>query len=427
MVSLLQPRGTARAEARLSGTLDARVLAERGFLPAGALSGPLQVAVAATLGPDDALSARIEADLAGARVDGLLPGWSKRPGAPGRFSVEVASGPDGIVFDAFALDAGSVALAGSGRLDAAGDLVGLDLSRFRLSPGDDASATVRRRESGGYAARIEGNVLDLRPVVTALRAGSDDGGGADGLDLALEARLAILGGFGGEVLTNVVLDATLADGVPVAGRLEGRFPNAAVTGADRIGGRRRSAPDLRKRGRGARRSASSISTTRWWAGASSSTPAFPTARRAARAAHLLEFSSVRDEEAAAPGSSAVRNLRGGGGRKAGPRFGLLRAGDQNVKRSPVHTGPRVDFIRGSLRPSPRPTPRIWGPGRSGFTLDGWVDLERRVLDLAGGLRAGLRARTTRSPQVPVVGRASRREPVREACVAGQLPGHVGAF
>jgi len=391
MVSLLQPRGRP-GEARLSGTLDARVLAERGFLPAGALSGPLQVAVAATLGPDDALSARIEADLAGARVDGLLPGWSKRPGAPGRFSVEVASGPDGIVFDAFALDAGSVALAGSGRLDAAGDLVGLDLSRFRLSPGDDASATVRRRESGGYAARIEGNVLDLRPVVTALRAGSDDGGGADGLDLALEARLAILGGFGGEVLTNVVLDATLADGVPVAGRLEGRFPNAAVTG--RIASADGGAPRLTFESADAGATLRFLDIYDKMVGGRLFVDAGISDARAPGQLIFWNF-IVRDEEALRRLVSR-ENYAGAAGGSA--RFGL--SGPAINVNEALFTKAQVDFIRDRSVVTTSDA-RIWGP-QVGFTLDGWVDLERRVLDLAGVFVPAYGLNNAFA-QVPVVG------------------------
>lgn len=387
-VALTQPRG-GPTRARLSGTLDARELVARGFVPEGRLAGPLGLTVDAALGPDDAVEAAIEADLRQARVSGLLPGWSKEPGAPGRFAVRVETGEDGLVFDGLALESGSVAIDGAGRLSAEGALQEIALSRLRLSPGDDASARAVRQADGALAVSVEGNVLDLRPVLTALRGrvAGEGGGAADDVDL--EARVEILGGFGGEVLTGVTARASLRGGAVRSARLEGRFPNAPVIVAVAPGG---SGPRLTAESADAGATLRFLDVYDKVVGGRLYLDVGLSETRGPGTLIVWEF-LIRDE----PALRRLVNREHPAAGAPAARFGL--SGPDNVNEA-LFTKAQVDFIRdGSVLTLA--DARVWGP-QVGFTVDGWIDLERRSLDVAGAFVPAYGLNNAFA-QVPVVG------------------------
>ena len=78
-----KPRGDAEAEVRLQATLDDAARAAARLRPGRAVSGPVPIKLGgpAAAGRQDSRFA-IEADLTPARIDNLLPGWIKPPGAP---------------------------------------------------------------------------------------------------------------------------------------------------------------------------------------------------------------------------------------------------------------------------------------------------------------------------------------------------------
>ncbi|WP_029031588.1 AsmA-like C-terminal region-containing protein [Salinarimonas rosea] len=366
-VALVDPRGSP-GEARVSGSVDAGLLAARGLVPQGAASGPVALEVEARLGPGDALSATIAADLAGARLDGLLPGWTKAAGAPGTLAVSLATDPEGIVFRDLALESGPVVLRGGGRVGPDGALRSLDLATARLSRGDDAALTVSRTEGGAWAARLTGSVFDLRPIMTHLR---DDGGGGDdgaaALDARLDARVDILGGFGGEVLTNVAAGLRVVDGAVRDGTIDARYPGGPLTA--RI-----------VDGRLAVETADAGATLRFldlydrMIGGRLALQVGLDGARAPGQLILWDF-VLRDEPALR--SVVGRQLPASAGSDA--RFGL--SGPAVDASEALFTKAQVDFIRdGSVLTLA--DARMWGP-QLGFTLEGWVDLEAQRLDIAG--------------------------------------------
>ncbi|MGJ3265014.1 MAG: AsmA-like C-terminal region-containing protein [Salinarimonas sp.] len=368
-VSLVEPRGRP-GEARLAGTVDAGLLAARGLVPAGTASGPVDVVVEARLGPGEALSASLAADLAGMRVRGLLPGWSKDAGAPGSFAVTIAGDGDGLAFEELALEAGPVVLRGGGRLGPDGALRDLALATARLSPGDDAALSVSRGADGAYAARLSGAVFDLRPILAALRGGDAAGGGGAGgadLDGRLETRVDILGGFGGEVLTNVSANLRLVDGAVRDATLDARHPRGPLS--VRVGDGRLTAEtvdtgatlrflDIYERMIGGRLYLQvGIDETR-------------------SPGQLILWDFVlRDEPALR--SVVGRQLPAATGSDA--RFGLT--GPAVDASEALFTKAQVDFIRDGPVLTLADA-RMWGP-QLGFTLEGWVDLEAQRLDIAG--------------------------------------------
>ncbi|WP_372422988.1 AsmA-like C-terminal domain-containing protein [Salinarimonas chemoclinalis] len=364
-VALVDPRGRP-GEARISGTVDAGLLAARGLLPQGAAGGPIAFDVSARLGPGDVVSATLAADLAGARVNGLLPGWNKAPGAPGRLSVALATDAEGLAFGDLALESGPVLLRGGGRLGPDGALRSLDLGTARLSRGDDATVSVSRGEGGAWAVRLTGAVFDLRPIMTVLRDDGGDGGGAD-VDATLDARVDILGGFGGEVLTNVAARLRIVDGAVREGTLDASHPrgpmNARVVD-----------------GRLAMETADAGATLRFldvyerMVGGRLALQVGLDGTRGPGRLILWDF-VLRDEPALR--SVVGRQLPSNAGSDA--RFGL--SGPAVDASEALFTKAQVDFIRdGSVLTLA--DARMWGT-QVGFTLEGWVDLEAQRLDIAG--------------------------------------------
>ncbi|MGP9821475.1 hypothetical protein ACTZWW_15785 [Salinarimonas sp. NSM] len=386
-VALVDPRGRP-GEARVTGTVDAGMLASRGLVPQGVASGPVALDVAAMLGPGDALSATIAADLAGARIDGLLPGWTKAAGAPGTLAVALATDAEGLAFSDLTLESGPVVLRGGGRLGTDGGLRSLELATARLSPGDDAALSLSRAEGGAWAARLTGSVFDLRPIMTLLRDddGSEGEARAGDLDATLDARVDILGGFGGEVLTNVAARLRLVDGAVREGTLEARYPAGPLTA--RV-----------TDGRLAVETADAGATLRFldlyerMFGGRLALQIGLDGTRAPGQLILWDF-VLRGEPALR--SVVGRQLPANAGSDA--RFGL--SGPAVDASEALFTKAQVEFIRdGSVLTLA--DARMWGP-QLGFTLEGWVDLEARRLDIAGSYVPAYGLNNAFA-QVPVVG------------------------
>jgi hypothetical protein len=127
----------------------------------------------------DIASAKLRADLTDAALTLPGAGWSKPAGAAGSAQVDFKKRSDG----GFTLSgarltapgadaAGSVALAGSGRLDR------LDIDRLKIEGFMDAQAHITRGQDGGIVATISGASADVSAVARGLaqdRTGSGNG------------------------------------------------------------------------------------------------------------------------------------------------------------------------------------------------------------------------------------------------------------
>ena len=81
---LPQAAGDAEAEVRIQATLDENARSKLGFDLSGFLTGPMPIKLSGRVPAHEGDSRfAIEADLTQAKIDNLLPGWSKAAG-PGR-------------------------------------------------------------------------------------------------------------------------------------------------------------------------------------------------------------------------------------------------------------------------------------------------------------------------------------------------------
>jgi hypothetical protein len=236
-MDLHQPRGQP-GELALTVTLDDAARARRS-LPAGPqLTGPVPVKILLPLGAPSARGpTRIEVDLARAAVDGVLPGWTKPAGRPGKVSLALSESEPNELRDV-AIDAGPVQIRGHATLAAEGGLDRADLPTLKLSAGDDMHAQIERA-GGAYKVTLRGNVGDARPVIKSL---TGTGKARDGNDVDLDLALNIMTGYNDEALTGVTARASTRKNELRSLQFSGRFRSAQVQA--QLGSRETGPPGL---------------------------------------------------------------------------------------------------------------------------------------------------------------------------------------
>ena len=199
-------------QASVAFSLDEAARNRRGLSFGSQLTGTIGLKASLPLGEAAPSIILVEADLARAGIDQLIPGWVKPVGRPGKLSFTLADGPANEIRE-LQLDSGPVQLRGNATLSSEGSLEKAELSTFKLSPGDDMKAQIERANNV-YNVSIRGNVGDARPFVkggATTPASSGRGGSAakESKDFDLDLNLNILTGFNEEAITNASIKASM--------------------------------------------------------------------------------------------------------------------------------------------------------------------------------------------------------------------------
>ncbi|MGF9757386.1 DUF3971 domain-containing protein [Microvirga sp. 0TCS3.31] len=198
-------------QASVAFSLDEAARSRRGLSFGSQLTGIVGLKASLPLGENAPSVINVEADLAKAGVDQLVPGWVKPVGRPGKLTFTMVDGPTSEIRD-LQLDSGNVQLRGHATLTNEGSLDKAELSTFKLSPGDDMRAQIER-SNGVYKVTIRGNVGDARPFVkgggTASSSGRSATANKDVKDFDLDLNLNILTGFNEEAITNASVKASM--------------------------------------------------------------------------------------------------------------------------------------------------------------------------------------------------------------------------
>lgn len=200
-------KGRQGGQANVTFVLDEAARSKRGYSFGPQLTGSVVLKASVPLGASDASGMMIEADLAKAGVDQLIPGWVKPVGKPGKLSFTMVEGATTEIRD-LQLDSGTVQLRGNGTLSKDGDLDKVDLSTFKLSAGDDMRAQVDQA-GGVYKVTVRGNVGDARPILKGLSSQPSAKTAKDPKDFDLDLSLNILTGYNDEAITNAVIKASM--------------------------------------------------------------------------------------------------------------------------------------------------------------------------------------------------------------------------
>jgi len=214
------------ASFKLQATLDDAARNRLGFDLYGAVAGPIPVRVAGKLSasPEQETRFAVDADLAPARIENLLPGWSKAPGKPMRASFVYVGKQKATRLEDILVEGSGTQLKGTLELDGEGDITAAHLPVFALSDGDKASLKVDRGSDGMLKVVMRGEVLDGRGFVkSSLAGGTASHRSKPMLDLDIDLKLGAVAGFNGEALRSVDLKFVRRAGVVRTFALNGKL------------------------------------------------------------------------------------------------------------------------------------------------------------------------------------------------------------
>lgn len=212
------------------------------------LAGPVLVSVSMDEG-NEARQA-ITADLTRATLSIPSIGFSKPKGRAGTATFMLVKTPSGNRLEDIDVKIGNAVLQGSIALGKDGRLVSGAFDRVRFAPGDSLKLTMER-DGNGYAVKLRGSALDGRALIRSqLKSAGGDGQGG-GPDLAIEARVDAVTGFGDEALSGVNLSGRVTKGrlatLSVAAQTAGGGALSATL--DPVGGQRRVTVEVGEVGR----------------------------------------------------------------------------------------------------------------------------------------------------------------------------------
>ena len=162
-----KPRGDGDAEVSIRANLDEAARSKLGFDLAGYVSGSVPVKVNGRVAAFEGGESRfaIDADLTPARIDGLLPGWSKSSGKTSHATFTAVRGPQSTHFDDIVIEGSGSSAKGSIEVDENGQVQSANFPTFSLSEGDKTTLKAERGADGALRVMMRGEVYDGRNFV----------------------------------------------------------------------------------------------------------------------------------------------------------------------------------------------------------------------------------------------------------------------
>jgi len=232
------------ADIRLAATLDDTARVKLGVDLGPSVSGAIPVKISGKIGGDDS-KLGVEADITPAKIDNILPGWTKLAGKAGRITFNVVQKPQGMRFEDVLIDGSGTSIKGTVEVDQNNDLVSAIFPTFTPSEGDKASLRAERTSDGSLKVTLRGDVFDGRGFIKSVLSGNTrtaTGKSAAKLDnFDIDAKLGALVGFYGESIRSFDLKLSRRSGTIRAFVLAGKLGrDTPIAGS------------LRSRGRGGR-------------------------------------------------------------------------------------------------------------------------------------------------------------------------------
>jgi hypothetical protein len=238
VLDLRKPRD-GDPEIRVQATLDENARSKLGFDLGGYLLGPVPVKLNGRVPREGDSRLAVEADLTQARVDNLLPGWSKAPGEAARATFTLVSKSQATRFEDMVIEAPNASVKGMVEVDSSGEILSANFPVFSLANRDKATLKAERAPDGTLRVTLRGDVYDGRGFVKLAMAGPANGKQQPDKDIDFDVKLGTVVGFHGEtlrgldlrasrrggVITNFALSAKLGRDTPLAGDLRGRGTN----------------------------------------------------------------------------------------------------------------------------------------------------------------------------------------------------------
>ena len=229
-VDMRQPKPGAPGEVLIGVTVDEALRARKGLPVAPQLSGTIAVKANVPIGRSGIGKApiRVEADLARAGIDGLVPGLTKASGKAGRLNFTLVDTGSGLDLRDIVFDAAPASGRGNASLNAEGALERAEFTSLKLSPGDDMRVGLDR-SGNGYRVSVKGAVADARPFLKAMTGPDSKGKDSSPKDIDAEIAVNILTGFNDEALTSANLRLALHGRDLRSATVTGRFRASPFT------------------------------------------------------------------------------------------------------------------------------------------------------------------------------------------------------
>ncbi len=217
--------GDKPAVATVRATLDEAQRQRRGIDLRSVLTGPVTATTTITFEKNEPPDVDVTLDLAATRIEGGPPGFSKRPGQPAKVMFDYEAKGDRLILDDLVVDLPGVNLKGRMELLKDGTVTKAEFDEFRLSPGDNAKATLDRQRNVTRIV-VRGNSFDARPFLKGVQSGKVDDSKAPDFDLDLQTTVLV--GFGGELLANADVQVQRRAGLLARLQAKGRFGGEAL-------------------------------------------------------------------------------------------------------------------------------------------------------------------------------------------------------
>ena len=192
------------ADVRLTATLDDAARARLGVDLGSSLSGAIPFKLAGKIGGDRENRFGVEADLTAAKIDNLLPGWTKVAGKATKMTFNVVQKPLGTRFEDILIEGSGALIKGTVEVDDKNDLVNAFFPTFSPSEGDKTSLKAERSPDGVMKVTMRGEVFDGRGFIKSAISGREGlKDKAKTFDLDVDAKVGAIAGFYGEALRSV--------------------------------------------------------------------------------------------------------------------------------------------------------------------------------------------------------------------------------
>ncbi|MEP0520920.1 MAG: AsmA-like C-terminal domain-containing protein [Hyphomicrobiales bacterium] len=160
-------------------------------------------------------------DLAQARLSLPSIGWSKGVGVPAVLSFLLIDTDDTQTLENIKLSGDGFSASGRAELSKSRGLEKLELNRVSLRRGDLAALEIRRTAKTAYLIGINGDQIDVRGLIRAVKKSANNESGGEGIDFAIDGKVKKLAGFGGKIVSDASFSLQTDGSTPTALQLSG--------------------------------------------------------------------------------------------------------------------------------------------------------------------------------------------------------------